>query len=299
MVSADQLPSALDPPAAARAYRAVEPWTRTCTAPRARRARSARAVCGRGGWPILPGGPPRWAPSGAGVVTATFYNSSPSLVADIIPRAWTLASPEQVCRRPARGRWRLPDPAARAPTLIALAPSSPNCRAAPRGLRRASPPGSPPLRRPRRPPLARGAAADLWHAATLLREHRGDGHIAALLAPTSVASRPCHLHRHGPRASPRPARSPRAGGGTRSGPCLAAGSPKRGPSSTDAGPTDEGNASGAPGRKAATDAMSVQHRGSTSAPGAPTRVLETARTGPHHAGPRLGVFSSLCRRWQP
>jgi hypothetical protein len=33
---------------------------------------------------------------GAGVVTATFYNFSPSLVAHMIPRAWTLASPEQV-----------------------------------------------------------------------------------------------------------------------------------------------------------------------------------------------------------
>src|SRR3978361_2279898 len=33
---------------------------------------------------------------GAGVVTATFYKFSPSLVAHMIPRAWTLASPEQV-----------------------------------------------------------------------------------------------------------------------------------------------------------------------------------------------------------
>src|ERR671916_1214950 len=33
---------------------------------------------------------------GAGVVTATFYNFSPSLVAHMIPRAWTLASPGQV-----------------------------------------------------------------------------------------------------------------------------------------------------------------------------------------------------------
>src|ERR687890_1191887 len=33
---------------------------------------------------------------GAGVVTATFYNFAPSLVAHMIPRAWTLASPEQV-----------------------------------------------------------------------------------------------------------------------------------------------------------------------------------------------------------
>src|ERR671916_2134296 len=33
---------------------------------------------------------------GAGVVTATFFNFSPSLVAHMIPRAWTLAGPEQI-----------------------------------------------------------------------------------------------------------------------------------------------------------------------------------------------------------
>src|ERR1700727_2615108 len=33
---------------------------------------------------------------GAGVVTATFYNFSPGLVARSIPRAWDLASPEAV-----------------------------------------------------------------------------------------------------------------------------------------------------------------------------------------------------------
>jgi len=44
---------------------------------------------------------------GAGVVTATFYNFSPSLVAHMIPRAWTMASPEQVVEaRPGRGRAR-------------------------------------------------------------------------------------------------------------------------------------------------------------------------------------------------
>jgi hypothetical protein len=32
--------------------------------------------------------------------------------------------------------------------------------------------------------------ARLWHAATLLREHRGDGHNAALLATASAAPRP-------------------------------------------------------------------------------------------------------------
>ena len=30
----------------------------------------------------------------------------------------------------------------------------------------------------------------LWHAATLIREHRGDGHVAALTAPASIPAKP-------------------------------------------------------------------------------------------------------------
>ena len=58
----------------------------------------------------------RAAPMGAvsgGVVTATFYNFSPGLVARCIPRAWDLARPEAIDRRPFRGGRRRADPAAR------------------------------------------------------------------------------------------------------------------------------------------------------------------------------------------
>ncbi|WP_399028325.1 helix-turn-helix domain-containing protein [Streptomyces sp. 15-116A] len=38
------------------------------------------------------------------------------------------------------------------------------------------------------PALIVPAGAHLWHAATLLREHRGDGHVAALV-PAGIAGR--------------------------------------------------------------------------------------------------------------
>src|SRR5919112_6225126 len=116
---------------------------------------------------------------GAGVVTATFYNFSPSLVAHMIPRAWTLASPEQVLAA------RLD--AARASltrTLGDAAGSEEVTELA--GLLREACDG---LTAEGRPLFAGHADLDwpeepllsLWHGATLLREHRGDGHIAVLL----------------------------------------------------------------------------------------------------------------------
>ena len=116
---------------------------------------------------------------GAGVVTATFYNFSPSLVAHMIPRAWTFASPEQVLAA------RLD--AARASltrTLGDAAGSDEVTELA--GLLREACDG---LTAEGRPLFAGHADLDwpeepllsLWHGATLLREHRGDGHVAVLL----------------------------------------------------------------------------------------------------------------------
>lgn len=118
-------------------------------------------------------------PVGAGVVTATFYNFSPSLVAHMIPRAWSLASPEQVLAA------RLD--AARA-SLTRLLGDAASSDAVPElaGLLREATEGLPAEGRP----LFAGHAEQpwpdepllaLWHGATLLREHRGDGHIAVLL----------------------------------------------------------------------------------------------------------------------
>ena len=121
------------------------------------------------------------APIGAGVVTATFYNFAPGLVAHMIPRAWTLASPEQVVE----ARWA----AARASLTRLLGGSAavdvPETAELAGLLRDACSVLGPEAR-----PLY-AAHADLpwpdepllqvWHGASLLREYRGDGHLAALL----------------------------------------------------------------------------------------------------------------------
>jgi Helix-turn-helix family len=114
-----------------------------------------------------------------GVVTATFYNFSPHLVARSIPEAWSLASPEAVIGArfaavdAALTRLLGPDIIA-SPDMVTLAGLA---RDATRGCRPEGRPlyaGHADLDWPQAPHLA------MWHALTLLREHRGDGHICAL-----------------------------------------------------------------------------------------------------------------------
>jgi hypothetical protein len=118
-------------------------------------------------------------PVPAAVVTATFYSFHPGMVARAIPTAWSIASPAQVLK-------------ARAETagsalrhLLAEAATSPEMEEAAALLRDAAAAMSPLGR-----PLFAGHAAlgwpsephrALWHGATLLREHRGDGHVATLM----------------------------------------------------------------------------------------------------------------------
>lgn len=124
----------------------------------------------------------RAAPMGAvgpGVVTATFHNFNPELVAKHLPRAWTLTNPEQVLparfaaaeaalRRMLGARADAEDIAEAAElTKVAVQACTPEGRALYAGHADLDWPGSPLL--------------DLWHGTSLLREHRGDGHVAALL----------------------------------------------------------------------------------------------------------------------
>jgi hypothetical protein len=125
----------------------------------------------------------RAAPMGAvsaGLVAATFYNFNPSLVARHIPRAWGLASVEDVLA----ARLRVADRALRRLLGDAVATDPAVVEAA--GLARAA---TAALTTDGRPLYAGHAGLPwpdephlvLWHAVTLLREHRGDGHTAALL----------------------------------------------------------------------------------------------------------------------
>jgi hypothetical protein len=116
---------------------------------------------------------------GAGVVTATFYNFSPSLVAHMIPRAWTLASPEQVLAA------RLDAARASLTRLLCEAAGSDEVAELAGLLREActvlTPEGRALYAGHADLPWPEEPLLELWHAVTLLREHRGDGHVAALL----------------------------------------------------------------------------------------------------------------------
>jgi hypothetical protein len=116
------------------------------------------------------------------VVIATFYNFHPDLVRRAIPQAWALASPSRVLE----ARLEAADRALRrmlgeAITSAEMTEAAELARQATEGCR---PEGrslyaghaSLPWPSPSAPHLV------LWHAQTLLREFRGDGHIAALVA---------------------------------------------------------------------------------------------------------------------
>ena len=116
---------------------------------------------------------------GSGVVTATFYNFSPGLVARSIPAAWELASPAAVvvarlaAADAALTRLLGPDVIASADmvTLAALLRDAVSaCRPEGRPLYA----GHADLDWPQAPHLV------MWHAVSLLREYRGDGHLCAL-----------------------------------------------------------------------------------------------------------------------
>jgi hypothetical protein len=106
------------------------------------------------------------------VVTATFYNFAPERVAKALPAAWDVASPTDALRA------RQESAAAALRRYGAVAAAELTEKAA----RRAPLDGRPlfaanaALRWPDEP------VARLWHAVTLLREQRGDGHVAVLSA---------------------------------------------------------------------------------------------------------------------
>ncbi|MFI1206357.1 hypothetical protein ACH4UV_02005 [Streptomyces sp. NPDC020802] len=119
-------------------------------------------------------------PVGAGTVTATFYNFRHELVARHVPAVWRTASPEVVLAARARVvdsslRRLLGDEAIASAEVAEAAELA--LRATEACTRTARPlyAAHADLPVPSEPHLA------LWHAATLLREHRGDGHLAVLL----------------------------------------------------------------------------------------------------------------------
>ncbi|MFJ7589714.1 hypothetical protein ACIQZO_20500 [Streptomyces sp. NPDC097617] len=117
---------------------------------------------------------------GPGTVTATFYNYRHDMLARHLPAVWESATPEQVLAARLRAadstlRRLLGPETAESPEMAEAADlamhATEGCTRHARTLYAAHAdlpvPEAPHLR--------------LWHATTLLREHRGDGHLAALL----------------------------------------------------------------------------------------------------------------------
>ncbi|AXU15308.1 hypothetical protein I3J09_22280 [Streptomyces clavuligerus] len=123
----------------------------------------------------------RSAPLGAAgpePVTAVFCSFAPSMVAQALPAVWGVVTPEQTLEiRRAGARAALArlladqgDEVEEAAELLAVAVDAADMTGRPLAAANA----------------ALGAPKDaldlLWHAATVLREHRGDGHVAAQVA---------------------------------------------------------------------------------------------------------------------
>nr|WP_246075522.1 hypothetical protein [Nonomuraea terrae] len=118
--------------------------------------------------------------TGTHLATAAYYSFSPRMVAEHVPAVWDVAAPDKVLRARAEAVDRTyrallgdavaGDAMAEAAGLAMRAAES--VQAAGRPLAAANLD----LPWPGEPHLA------LWHAVTVLREHRGDGHLAALAA---------------------------------------------------------------------------------------------------------------------
>ncbi|MFG2900358.1 hypothetical protein ACGFZH_25140 [Streptomyces zaomyceticus] len=126
--------------------------------------------------PLGPAGPDR--------VAETFYSFSPAMVARYVPAVWETAAPADVLAARLRAvdrTWRtvlgeellagpeLAEAAALARTAADEATATGNPGDRPLALANAA------LPRPEAPHLL------LWQSATILREHRGDGHLASLV----------------------------------------------------------------------------------------------------------------------
>ncbi|WP_041842433.1 SCO6745 family protein [Actinoplanes friuliensis] len=133
-------------------------------------------------------------PVGPGPVVATFYNFEPGLVARALPAVWEIASPAAALAA------RLDAAGAALTRGLGDAVKSPEVAEAAELARRAA--ESATAYAEGRPLFAAHAGLDwpdephlkLWHAITLLREFRGDGHVAALLVAGVTGLQSIVLH---------------------------------------------------------------------------------------------------------
>lgn len=127
--------------------------------------------------------------AGASAVTSAFYSFSPRMVAEHVPAVWRVSDPATVLRR----RLTAVDRGLRAllgDERIASAELAEAARLAQRAALAADIAGRPLAAANADLPWADAPHLVLWQAATILREHRGDGHVAAALV---AGFDPCEL----------------------------------------------------------------------------------------------------------
>ena len=119
-------------------------------------------------------------PASPELVTAVFFNFHPAMVARALPDAWTLASPEDVVA----ARLETADVALRRliPGHVGSPAEAEAAALAREAVEAPALSGRPLFAALRSLPWPDQTHLVLWHACTLLREHRGDGHIASLTA---------------------------------------------------------------------------------------------------------------------
>ncbi|WP_406046412.1 SCO6745 family protein [Micromonospora sp. NBC_00898] len=160
------------------------------------RARAAYEAVGlRGYWRgYFAGRAAPLGPTGAPPVIAAFFSFAPRMVARALPSVWRLATPEEALRARLTGAvqalaeftYELPEAhlVEAAELLEAAAGRVETAGRVLGAVNAALPAGEYPLAR-------------LWQAATTLREHRGDGHVAALvttgLDPVEVLAWRCRV----------------------------------------------------------------------------------------------------------
>jgi hypothetical protein len=116
--------------------------------------------------------------AGAAVVTASFFNFAPAFVARAIPGVWGLITPEEALRA------RLAGATSALGRLLAGRESAADAAAGLlwRAIGELDFSGRVLASANAALPVPDSGFAALWQAATVLREHRGDGHFAALAA---------------------------------------------------------------------------------------------------------------------
>lgn len=119
------------------------------------------------------------------VVTAIFYNFAPERIAKALPAAWQIAGPDAALR--ARH-----ESAVAALRRYGIENVSVAAELAGKAARQVSVDGRPLFAANLALPWPDDPLAALWHATTLLREHRGDVHVAVLGA-AGISGRECNV----------------------------------------------------------------------------------------------------------